>query len=296
MNKFEDILKDNYPQKWWLGILTTIGAILLFLGTQTVIFGFLLIILNVPLETPTENPTFEAELQFATLIIGLGFIVPLLVVLAYRKYVQNLSILTLFSASRFRPKLVLIGVLAAIIAIAINFVFLSAFANLFNLPSKLPESIDRIGMYGLEKFLLLTAVYAFFIIFQAGFEEIFFRGFLMQHVRRTGANMILATIIVSVLFCAGHIGKTVPFSTIFTIFMMGLAFQIGTNICGGIEAAIGAHIANNFIILVIIGVLDNSGSEDPLGYLSGVIYFVAFLGAILFAKRLWPEDFPERRG
>lgn len=296
MNNFEDILKDKYPQKWWLGILTSIGALLLLLASQVAVVAILAIVFQVSLEIPSQSPSFEKEMNFAIFIIGIGFIGPLIVLLLYRKYVQKLPLISLISATKFRPRLLLIGALAAIITIGFDFVLMGVLESYFNIAPKISEPIDRITQYGFDKFIILSVTYFIVVIFQAGFEELFFRGFMMQHIRRTGVNMVFATIITSIVFCAGHILEGVPLSALFTIFMMGMAFQIGTNITQGVEAATGAHIANNFILLGIVGVLDNTGGEDPAAYLSGIFYFAAFLGAVFLAKRLWPEDFPVRAG
>lgn len=294
MNRFEDILKDKYPQKWWVAIFSSFGALLLLLISQLIIVAILGYLLKIPLELPSKNQTFEGEMKFATLLIGLGFLVPSLVLIAYRKHVQKLPIYSLIGVSKFRPKLLIMGAVAAFLTIGIDLLLMFVLENYFGISSKSPEPVDRIAKYGLSNFALLAAIYAVVIIIQAGFEELFFRGFLMQHIRRIGLNMIWATAITSLIFCAGHINKGVPFSALFMILMMGLAFQIGTNICQGIEAAMGAHIVNNFLILGVIGVMDNSGGEDPIGYVSGTIYFIVFLGAVLLAKRLWPEDFLAR--
>ena len=296
MNNFEDILKDKYPQKWWLGILTSIGALSLLLISQVAVIAVLAMVFHVPLEIPSQSPNFEKEMDFALFIIGIGFMGPLIVLLLYRKYLQKLPLLSLIAAKQFRPRLLLIGAFAALLTIGFDFVLMGVLENYFNIAPKISEPVDRIAKYGFDKFIILGVTYFIVVIFQAGFEELFFRGFMMQHIRRTGVNMVFATIITSMVFCAGHILEGVPLSALFTIFMMGMAFQIGTNMTQGIEAATGAHITNNFILLGIVGVLDNSGSEDPAAYLSGIFYFTAFLGAVLLAKRLWPEDFPSRAG
>lgn len=291
MAEFEDILKDKLPKKFWFAIFSTIGVMVLVLLLQGLVFIILDAAFKIPLQPPTAEVTFHDEIQFASCVIGLGFFVPFVGILAYRKYIQKLPILTLISATKFRPRLLFLGAITAIIIIAIDIGIGYFMENFLHIAAKSDETPDRVALYGVNNYLGLMALYFVAVSFQASAEELFFRSTLMQYIRRTGLNMNVAILLVSIIFCSGHMVGGVPNSALFAVFMMGLAFQIGTRICQGIEAAMGAHIVNNFVIIGFVGLLDNSGAEDPAHYISGVVYFAVFLGTILLAKRLWPEDF-----
>jgi uncharacterized protein len=97
---------------------------------------------------------------------------------------------------------------------------------------------------------------------QAGFEEVIFRGYLMQGFASISGNRWFPLLITSVLFALMH--STNPEVKEFGFLKMipqyllfGLAFGIVSILDDGIEAAMGAHTANNIFLCIF---LTNSSS------------------------------------
>lgn len=106
--------------------------------------------------------------------------------------------------------------------------------------------------------LLTLALLALALIpFQAAFEEILFRGYLMQGLAVWTRNRWLPILLTSLLFGLMH-GlnpevKQYGFLTMMPQYIFfGLLFAVLTMLDDGIEVAIGAHSANNIFLSVLI--------------------------------------------
>jgi hypothetical protein len=105
--------------------------------------------------------------------------------------------------------------------------------------------------------ILLSIVSVLFIPFQAAFEEVLFRGYLMQGFAALVKNRWFPVIITSILFGLMH-GfnpeiKEFGFFTMMPQYItFGLIFGIITILDDGIEAAMGAHTANNIFLCIMV--------------------------------------------
>ena len=105
--------------------------------------------------------------------------------------------------------------------------------------------------------LIPLIVVAFLLIpFQASFEEILFRGYLMQGFTVLLRNRLFSLVMTSVLFGLMHgLNPEVAAFGFWTMMpqyiLFGLIFGIITILDDGIEAAMGAHTANNIFLLVM---------------------------------------------
>lgn len=119
--------------------------------------------------------------------------------------------------------------------------------------------------------LLILAVLALTLIpFQAAFEEILFRGYLMQGFGVWARNRWVPIIFTSVLFGLMHgLNPEVQqygFMTMMPQYIFfGVVFAVLTMFDGGIEMAIGAHAANN-IFLSILVTHDDMALQTPAMY------------------------------
>ncbi len=106
-----------------------------------------------------------------------------------------------------------------------------------------------------------------FIPFQAAFEEMLFRGYLMQGFAVLARNRWVPVLLTSLLFGFLHAWnpevKEYGFLTMMPQYVLfGLDFGIATIIDDGIEIALGAHAANN-IFLCIMVTNKNSAIQTP---------------------------------
>jgi len=106
--------------------------------------------------------------------------------------------------------------------------------------------------------LIVLALLALLLIpFQAAFEEILFRGYLMQGFAVLARNRWIPILSTSILFGLMH-GFNPEVSKYGFLTMMpqyiffGLLFAVLTMFDDGIELAIGAHAANNIFLTVLV--------------------------------------------
>lgn len=124
--------------------------------------------------------------------------------------------------------------------------------------------------------LILAALALLLIPFQAAFEEILFRGYLMQGFAVLTRNRWLPILITSVMFGLMHSlnpeVKEYGFLTMIPQYVFfGLVFAVLTMFDDGIELAIGAHVANNVFLSVFVTHKD-SALQTPAMYEQLEIY------------------------
>ncbi|HIH62478.1 MAG TPA: CPBP family intramembrane metalloprotease [Methanobacteriales archaeon] len=94
------------------------------------------------------------------------------------------------------------------------------------------------------------------IFFQAGFEEIFFRGYILQALNLCVKKSPLAIILSSIIFAIGHWGNQLTlvgnFNIFIDTFIFALVMAVITILEDGVETAIGIHTANNMFCALIV--------------------------------------------
>jgi membrane protease YdiL (CAAX protease family) len=105
--------------------------------------------------------------------------------------------------------------------------------------------------------IILSVISLLFIPFQAAFEEVLFRGYLMQGFAAMLRNRWFPLIMTSVLFGLMHAFnpevKEFGFLTMMPQYILfGLIFGVITILDDGIEAAMGAHTANNIFLCIMV--------------------------------------------
>lgn len=118
------------------------------------------------------------------------------------------------------------------------------------------ESLDRRTALSLVVVLVLVP-------FQAAAEEYVFRGGLLQLIGSWSRWAVIPVVATSVLFAAGHLYNVWG---LISVFCFGVVAAVVTIRTGGLEAAIGLHIANNVVLMVLdlFGVIDASGEGAGL--------------------------------
>jgi membrane protease YdiL (CAAX protease family) len=105
--------------------------------------------------------------------------------------------------------------------------------------------------------IILAAISLILIPFQAGFEEVLFRGYLMQGFTAIIRYRWFPLLMTSVLFGLMHtLNPEVREYGFFTMMpqyvLFGLIFGIITILDDGIEASMGAHAANNIFLCIMV--------------------------------------------
>jgi hypothetical protein len=138
----------------------------------------------------------------------------------------------------------------------------------------------------------LIIISLFLIPFQAAFEEIIFRGYLMQGFTVIARNRFLPLIITAVLFGLMHglNPEVIEFgfwTMIPQYILFGLIFGVITIMDDGIEAAIGAHAANNSFLCIMV-TNKASALQTPAIYVQHNVYpwidlaMMLIMGTLIF--------------
>lgn len=132
--------------------------------------------------------------------------------------------------------------------------FLMALYLVLNL--KLDPSNFTLNNSG-KSLIILAVISLLMMPFQTTFEEVLFRGYLMQGIGAAARNKWLPLIVTSVLFGLMHILnpeiKEFGFLTMMPQYIsFGLLFGLISVLDNGIELAIGAHAANNIFLSVFV--------------------------------------------
>ena len=124
--------------------------------------------------------------------------------------------------------------------------------------------------------IILALVAVLLIPFQACFEEILFRGYLMQGfslvVRKRWFPMVMTSVAFGLLHSFNPEVKDFGFLTMMPQYILfGLVFAIITILDDGLEAALGAHAANNIFLSVMITNKSSALQTDAF-YIQNTIY------------------------
>ena len=165
--------------------------------------------------------------------------------------------------------------------------------------------------------IILLIISLVFIPFQAAFEEVLFRGYLMQGFAVLFRNRWMPVILTSLFFGLMHAFnpevREFGFFTMIPQYMVfGLVFGVVAIADDGIESAIGAHTANN-IFLCIMVTHKSSALQTPAVYeqlnifpwgeflallITGTLFIIILRAvfkwedmSILFGKISAPEEF-----
>jgi membrane protease YdiL (CAAX protease family) len=136
--------------------------------------------------------------------------------------------------------------------------------------------------------LILAALSVFLIPFQAGFEEVLFRGYLMQGFAVLSRNRWVPIVATSVLFGLMHslnpeVQKYGFLTMIPQYVFFGLVFAVLTMLDDGIELAIGAHAANNIFLSVFLTHKDSALQTPALYEQKEIFPWQEFAGLVMMS-------------
>jgi uncharacterized protein len=271
--KFLTLMHANRAKVW-----TTIGGgILIFIIWQA---GIVTVALNVPLvraivskQVETLSAIDEALGMFALLAGGFG--PGFLALLAWRKLMERRGVKSVFtSAARIRWPLLLtsfalVGGLGLGLTLGLD-------------PKGSGDIAARVTRFTPREWLLLTVAYGIGIAIQATFEEVYVRGWLLQHVARFVPNAIGVVVVTALVFMVIHIGHP-GWATYVAALLFGLAFGWSAIRLNGLEAAIGAHVANNLTGALLSGAMV-TGNAASMSTSDFALYAAYVLGFLVFVE------------
>jgi membrane protease YdiL (CAAX protease family) len=150
--------------------------------------------------------------------------------------------------------------------------------------------------------LLLIGISFLLIPFQVAFEEVLFRGYLMQGFAVLAGNRWFPLIMTSLLFGIMHAWnpevKEFGFFTMMSQYVLfGLLFGITTILDDGIEIALGAHTAQNIFVSIFVtnssSVLQCPAIFEQHNFYPWVEFSGLFVSALVFfiiMKKIYKWD------
>lgn len=203
------------------------------------------------LDTSTENlmnlSAYGIDSNVGLLLMIFPFIIGILALYLLFKPLHGRRFISLFSgAGRIRWNRFIISALVWLILMGI-YLYFSIVNN--------PDNFTLNNVSGSLIWLIVIAV--LFIPLQTSFEELLFRGYLMQGAGAWFRNKWMPLLLTSILFGLMHAFnpeiKEFGFWVMMPQYIMfGLVFGLVTILDNGIEIAMGAHAANNVFLSIFV--------------------------------------------
>lgn len=153
--------------------------------------------------------------------------------------------------------------------------------------------------FNYSSFIYLVILSLLIFPLQASFEEIFFRGYLMQGFSLIFKKPVVSLILTTLIFGSIHYfnGTSIGNSISIVISAMILGLMLGIIVLGenGLETAMGAHIANNMFVAIVLNSSDSgmgnlpslitAQSTDPYSGIPILLLMAGIMLTILFWNR-----------
>jgi membrane protease YdiL (CAAX protease family) len=241
---------------WWRYLFTLVGSI----GLASIAAGLLLAVIVV-IYTVFYYPAISQEMVnalisinnplFIVLITGITYTLSFFLFYLFVRFLhhKNFKILVNYGVG-FRWGMLLKGSLIWLVIIS-----LLSFPDFLLNPSAYQVSLNSETFYR----LLVLSLLAFPI--QASFEEILFRGYLMQGISLISQRPVVPLLVTSTLFGLVHFfngaNMDQSLSIVVSTFFIGFMLGIITLADNGLETAMGVHIVNNLFVALIFNSADS---------------------------------------
>ncbi|NCA21339.1 MAG: CPBP family intramembrane metalloprotease [Crocinitomicaceae bacterium] len=226
--------------------IATIGIIVL-----SYIIGSTFLLTDIAINFPGQHPTTEAEI---VQLIGknrflIWIIVPFLFV-----------IVGLLSSIHFLHKRPILSLITArkkidFKRILFSFLVMTIVLSLF-LVLQIYTSNNLTFQFNFEKFLPLLLISLFLLPIQTTCEELIFRGYALQGIKRRTASNLAAILISGTMFGAIHYGnpeiEAIGNHIILYYILVGIFLSFITYLDDGMELALGYHAANNIFAAIMV--------------------------------------------
>jgi len=244
---------------WWRWIVTIVGTVVFWFIGYIPLLGFaakeatrlgitLDDFLSQPLPPEADRNLFLlfSLIPFAVAFCALWFFIALM------HHKRLLSVMT--GRARFDWKRVFLAFALWVIVLAIG--------NFVILPPEIRYQFDPASFWPLLVIALLL------IPVQTTFEEVLFRGYLMQGVSLLTRSKVAALIVITLLFTALHFDNP-EFNTdymkgVLTYLSLSLLFGLSAVLDDGLEVPCGIHAANNLFLVLIVSPVDGSFVTNAL--------------------------------
>lgn len=247
---------------WWRYLIT----IILSLFIASVVAGALLgvfIVIGILIFKQSFNVDLIYQLleepTFLIFLVGLSFSISFIFLYLCNRFLHKKEFISLINTkNKVRWNRIAKGAGVWLIIIAA-----------FDLVSYLIDPTGFKISFNFQKFWILAILALIAFPIQASFEEVFFRGYLMQGISLIFKKPICVLLISALTFSLLHwwnAGTVImSISIVMSTFIIGLVLGIIVLADNGIEMAMGVHIINNIYVSVI-----HSSPESGLGNLPSI--------------------------
>ena len=279
---------------WWRYLLTVILSLVGGSFVAGLVLGLLLIFLSVFASGGISNIGNFIESAMNSpftlvILVGISYSISFFLFYICLRFLQHKHLLKIINTvSGLRWKLLFKGlILWALILFILS----------------LPDLIFNPGSYQITynsgSFLILLIICLLVFPIQASFEEILFRGYLMQGFSLVSKKPWVPLLITSILFGCVHIfngtNLYTDLSIVASTFIIGMMLGVIALGDNGIETAMGVHIANNLYVALLYNSTDSglpglpsmvtAQAADPFSGLPLLILAALLMIAILFWNR-----------
>ncbi len=270
---------------WWRYLIT----IILTWGTPVVILTIVFFILSN--FNPIKLVSLLSQPISLIVLVGISDILSLIFLYIGVRYIHERKFISLINTdSKFSWRRILKGG-----GIWFGILTLGLIITLLLNPSNLNVTFNS------HPFITLLIISLIVFPIQASFEELFFRGYLMQGIGLTSKYPIVPLITTSIIFALLHFpnggNALTSVDIVIQALIIGLTLGIITLGENRLETAMGVHIANNIFVALIVntpnGGLGNIPSiitdNSPPNILSDVpiiaLYAIILLAIIFWGKK-----------
>nr|WP_319374083.1 type II CAAX endopeptidase family protein [uncultured Methanobacterium sp.] len=279
---------------WWRYLLTVILSLVGGSFVAGLVLGLLLIFSSVFVSGGISNIANFIESVMNSpftlvILVGISYSISFFLFYICLRFLQHKHLLKIINTvSGLRWKLLFKGlILWALILFILS----------------LPDLIFNPGSYQITynsgSFLILLIICILVFPIQASFEEILFRGYLMQGFSLVSKKPWVPLLITSLLFgCVHFFNGTnlyMDLSIVASTFIIGMMLGVIALGDNGIETAMGVHIANNLYVALLYNSTDSglpglpsmvtAQAADPFTGLPLLILAALLMIAILFWNR-----------
>jgi membrane protease YdiL (CAAX protease family) len=279
---------------WWRYLLTVIVSLVGGSLLAGIILGMLLAVVSIFFAGEVSNiyPFIQSTISnpiFLVVLVGISYTISVFLFYICLRFVHHKKFLSVINTvSRLRWKLLLKGlVLWALILFILS------------LPSLIFNQGGYEITYNSKSFLILLIICLLAFPIQASFEEILFRGYLMQGFSLVSKKPWVPLVLTSLIFGSVHVlngtNLYMDLSIVASTFIIGMMLGIIALGDNGIETAMGVHIANNLYVALFFNSTDSglpglpsmvtTQASEPFSGLPFLILAAILMIAILFWGR-----------
>ncbi len=277
---------------WWRYLLTVTLSLVGGSLVAGILMAVLLVLYSVFL-SPGGASSILVILQTTlsspfTLIVLLGVSYTISVILFYicLRFLHHKKFLSVINTvSRLRWKMLIKGLIVWLLIMLV-----------FSLPDLIFNPQSYQVTFNFNGFIILLVLCLLAVPIQASFEEILFRGYLMQGFSLLSKKPWVPLLITSIIFGLVHFFNGTSFvvdiSIVLSTFIIGMMLGVIALGDNGIETAMGVHIGNNLYVFLIYNSVDSglpglpsmvtAQSADPFAGLPLLIVAALITITILF--------------